>query len=505
MVLLGAPLPPVSGVSHALPRPSRQPKSLSPRIKDLASKLQGPESQGACSELALLASRSLSACRAVADAQIEPELTKLLASSADTTTQRWTLSILSNCAVVGGARERQAVAVPALCKLVMSPSPEVQHAAALHLATLSHSTVIQAAFGENQRALKALHAIEGKASVSFGPGQRTLQQEASTYARWALRTAQGRHYKPAYIPKSDEVVALEASVNIQKRVRSSLVAASYRKEMQLRRSAATILQAGYRSHDSRSKMAAEMLVMGPAAALLQGVMRGRQQRQRDAAEKAQREVENNAAAAKVQARVRGNKARTAKGGAEAEAEELVTFQLSVECTDGTLALPLTVGDAPAPEPAAEAEAATEAAGAEEDAAAAKVQARIRGNKARATKGGAEAPAVEEAATEAAPAEDAADEDAAAAKVQARIRGNKVRATKGGAEAPAAEEAATEAAVTEAPADEDAAAAKVQARIRGNKVRATKGGAEATEAPAEAAEGEATAEAPVEAADGEASA
>ena len=29
-----------------------------------------------------------------------------------------------------------------------------------------------------------------------------MQDESAQYARWALRTAQGRNYKPAYEPKS---------------------------------------------------------------------------------------------------------------------------------------------------------------------------------------------------------------------------------------------------------------------------------------------------------------
>ena len=92
--------------------------------------------------------------------------------------------------------------------------PEVQHAAALHLATLSHSANVQLAFKENQRALRCLHAIEGKKSMSLSlPGKQTLQNEALQYARWALRTAQGRNIKPAYVPKTDEELEYEGSMS----------------------------------------------------------------------------------------------------------------------------------------------------------------------------------------------------------------------------------------------------------------------------------------------------
>jgi hypothetical protein len=286
----------------------------------------------------------------------------VLKTSDDPVTQCWTLSILSNCAATRESRERQTVAVPALCALVMSPVPEVQHAASLHLATLSHSANVQAAFGENQRALRTLHDIEGKTSKALSsPGKRSLQQEASQYARWALRTAQGRNYKPLYVPKSEEQLALEASVAIQARVRSSFVANQYRKEMAQRKVAATILQAGHRSHTARKELAAEMMVQAPAAALLQGVMRGRQQRKRDLVERRRLEQENNLAATRVQARVRGSRARdgvrqqraetstgggavAADAGGEAEADaEAVSFNIEIQCSDGSLSLPFAIG------------------------------------------------------------------------------------------------------------------------------------------------------------------
>ena len=345
---VGAPSKPATGGLLSKGLVAKAAKTLGPRISDLKEQLalkSGNEGRmkGACCELALLASRSLSACAAVANAQLEPELGKILTSNADATTQCWTLSILSNCASIGDSRERQAAIVPTLCKLVQSPIPEVQHAAALHLATLSHSSAVQAAFGENQRALRMLHSIESKASAPLSkPGKASLQSEASQYARWALRTAQGRNYKPAYIPKTDEELALEASINIQARVRSSFVAASYRKEMAQRRAAATILQAGYRGHTSRAEVAAEIMVQAPAAALLQGMMRGRAQRKRDVQEREALRREHNLAASKVQARVRGKSTRAkglpGKGGGEGGGS--LSLNLSVSCSDGQIELPI---------------------------------------------------------------------------------------------------------------------------------------------------------------------
>ena len=112
MVLLGVPkadLPPVKP-----PPPKRRPmggsmaqpaKSLAPRISDLSATLASKSSEegkvkGACAELALLASRSVSACMAVADAEIEKPLSQVLIKQSDPATQCWVMSILSNCARV---------------------------------------------------------------------------------------------------------------------------------------------------------------------------------------------------------------------------------------------------------------------------------------------------------------------------------------------------------------------------------------------------------------------
>lgn len=333
--------------------PSKPAKSLGPRIDELAKLLGSGASdarvKSAACELAMLASRSISACMTVADAKIEPQLSGVLSTSKDPTTQCWTMSILSNCASLKESRERQAVAVPALCKLIASPVPEVQHAAALHLATLSHSAAVQKAFAANGAAVRMLHDIEGLASKALSkPGAKTLQQEAAQYARWTLRTPQGRRHKPDFVPKSHEEVEMEQAVAIQARVRSSFVANAYRKEMQQRRAAATILQAGYRSHHARDDMAKEILVQGPAVALMQGFMRGKLQRKSDAEARRRARAEQDNAAARVQAIHRGRVVRSGKGavapnGGTAVAGDPV-INLSFACSDGTYDLPLFFDD-----------------------------------------------------------------------------------------------------------------------------------------------------------------
>ena len=173
----------------------------------------------------MLAAASISACQAVVEAKIEPQLSKVLLKEKDPMTQCWAMSVLSNCAINKASRERQQAAIPALCKLIMSPNPEVQHAAALHLALLSRSSSLATAFASNNKSMQSLYSLEKKTSDALkSPAFDTLRMEASQYARWALRSAQGRHYKPAYVPKSQEQLDYEATVAIRARVRSSFVA-----------------------------------------------------------------------------------------------------------------------------------------------------------------------------------------------------------------------------------------------------------------------------------------
>lgn len=372
MVLLGGdrgsasgPLPPLGSTLAQKPdstrlrsAPPAKPRGIAPLIKELSTQLSQGEARakGAVGELAMLASRSLTACVAVADAKLEAPLAKILKTHKDPHTMCWTMSVLANCASIPASRERQAVAVPALCKLVQSKDPQVQHAATLHLATLSHSAHVQQLFGANYNALRALHDIEKRSSkVLSMPGRASLQQEASTYARWALRTAQGRNYKPAYMPKTDEELEAEGAVAIQARVRSSFVANQYRAEMKQRRAAATILQAGYRGHTSRAGVAAELLVQAPAVALLQGWVRGRAHRKEMAKQKAREQREMDLAAARIQGGYRGRQLRSRRAAAATEAEgedddeggaagRVATLTLELQCEDGKLPLTLQLGD-----------------------------------------------------------------------------------------------------------------------------------------------------------------
>jgi len=86
---------------------------------------------------------------------------------------------------------------------------------------------------------------------------------------------------PAAIGLSGEAASPEqASIPIQARVRSSFMAARYRKEMKARRAAAVVLQAGYRGHQGRSQAAHSRMAEAAAAARLQARMRGRIERGR---------------------------------------------------------------------------------------------------------------------------------------------------------------------------------------------------------------------------------
>jgi hypothetical protein len=350
---LGLPPPPPGGLPPVNARSgsagAKPSKSLAPRIAELGQALaagQPAKAKAACSELAMLAAASISACQAVVEAKIEPQLSKVLLKEKDPMTQCWAMSVLSNCAINKASRERQQAAIPALCKLIMSPNPEVQHAAALHLALLSRSSSLATAFASNNKSMQSLYSLEKKTSDALkSPAFDTLRMEASQYARWALRSAQGRHYKPAFVPKSQEQLDYEATVAIQARVRSSFVANGYRNEMKARRAAATIVQASYRGHGARSAVAQQIMIEGPAAALLQSVIRGRKQRKKD------RSVKEDKAATKVQAMTRGRKARGYKKSVSDGAQNGErgstphngrSFNIYLECADGDMRVPIAV-------------------------------------------------------------------------------------------------------------------------------------------------------------------
>jgi hypothetical protein len=123
---------------------------------------------------------------AVAEAKLEPQLTKVLRDSKDPTTVCWTLSILSNCASSKASRERQSVAIPALAALITSPIPEVQHAAALHLATLSHSDSLAAVIGSSNRTMASMCAPQPLSRAS-AVARASVVLSRSPRPRWSIR------------------------------------------------------------------------------------------------------------------------------------------------------------------------------------------------------------------------------------------------------------------------------------------------------------------------------
>ena len=228
---------------------SGQARSMAPRVAELGEKLtdDAMQTKAVCSELAFLASRSMSACAAVADGRLESKLSRVLSQTSDPHLQCDVVGILSNCATASRAScARQAASIATLSALVASANPEVQHAAALHLATLSHSDQLSAAIGKSRTAMKTLRELELQASETLAsPGHASLRQQAAQYARWALRTPRGFHLKPAFKPKPLHVQEHDSSVQLQARVRSSFVANQYRNEMKARRAAAAVVQASY--------------------------------------------------------------------------------------------------------------------------------------------------------------------------------------------------------------------------------------------------------------------
>ena len=241
-------------------------KPLGPRVATLAGGLDSKDPvtrMSAISELALLVSCSGAARDAVAAGQIENKLLKVLSRTSDSNGQCYIMSILSNLADNQASRERQVTVVPALATLLKSHSPEVRHAAALHLARLSHSDLQRQALSKSgapprepsplrqqphrdltpvSGGLRLLHSMEaeqdmrrvqtlptlghsgssGTLAGKIRPSDRhaLLLQETAQYARWTLRSAQGRNYKPSLQPKSAEVYAEEmAAVNLQKHER----------------------------------------------------------------------------------------------------------------------------------------------------------------------------------------------------------------------------------------------------------------------------------------------
>ena len=247
--------------------PTKNLKPLGPRVASLAGGLDSKDPvtrMAAISELALLVSCSGAARDAVAAGQVESKLLKVLSRTSDSNGQCYIMSILSNLADNQASRERQVTVVPVLATLLKSHSPEVRHAAALHLARLSHSDLQRQALSKSgalprepfplrqqftltsplplSAGLRLLHSMEaeqdmrrvrtlptlghsgssGTLAGKIRPSDRhaLLLQETAQYARWTLRSAQGRNYKPSLQPKSAEFYAQEeAAINLQKHER----------------------------------------------------------------------------------------------------------------------------------------------------------------------------------------------------------------------------------------------------------------------------------------------
>lgn len=153
---------------------------------------------------------------------------------------------------------------------------QVQHAVALHLATVSHSPHVRRAFAVAPSApLGSLYRLEQGADPAFAiseplaPHARRLRDEALEYARWSLHTSQGRNYKPDYDPPSffARQAAKEASVQrLQAAVRGVKALRAFRTLLSQRAQMASSVQAHYRGVLTRREVAAHRSEVRPAAA-----------------------------------------------------------------------------------------------------------------------------------------------------------------------------------------------------------------------------------------------
>jgi len=325
---------------------SGQARSMAPRVAELGQKLTGDamQTKAVCSELAFLASRSMSACTTVADGRLESKLSRVLSQTSDPHLQCDVVGILSNCATASRAScARQAASIATLSALVASANPEVQHAAALHLATLSHSDQLSAAIGKSRTAIKTLRELERQASETLAsPGHASLRQQAAQYARWALRTPRGFHLKPAFKPKPLHVQEHDSSVQLQARVRSSFVANQYRNEMKARRAAAAVVQASYRGHHGRTAVAQQILAEGAAAALLQALIRGRQHRKDSSSGGGGERVVAPLAGACGDGTTESSTTDAPLAAHDGESAELLLLPVPLYCADGDTALDLSI-------------------------------------------------------------------------------------------------------------------------------------------------------------------
>jgi len=319
---------------------------MAPRVAELGEKLtdDAMQTKAVCSELAFLASRSMSACAAVADGRLESKLSRVLSQTSDPHLQCDVVGILSNCATASRAScARQAASIATLSALVASANPEVQHAAALHLATLSHSDQLSAAIGKSRTAMKTLRELELQASETLAsPGHASLRQQAAQYARWALRTPRGFHLKPAFKPKPLHVQEHDSSVQLQARVRSSFVANQYRNEMKARRAAAAVVQASYRGHHGRTAVAQQILAEGAAAALLQALIRGRQHRKDSSSGGGGERVVAPLAGACGDGTTESSTTDAPLAAHDGESAELLLLPVPLYCADGDTAVDLSI-------------------------------------------------------------------------------------------------------------------------------------------------------------------
>jgi hypothetical protein len=251
-----------------MPAMARAPsRTVGPRIEALATQLQDPAAaKSAVAELAMLASCSETARRAMLLSKVEARIVSLLsAPTIEPQMQIWGLSVLSNLAVgqgrLPGGRKRQLHSVPMLSALLSSHNPEVQHAAALHLATLSHSPEVRLAIARAASApLASLYALEDPATAKAAPPSpyaRRLRDEALDYARLALRTSQGRNYKPAfdrgafYAHKAREE---KGAMHIQAEMRRRRAQAEYNRLQVQRTRGAVAVQKNVRRLQSRTRV-----------------------------------------------------------------------------------------------------------------------------------------------------------------------------------------------------------------------------------------------------------
>mmetsp|Transcript_36523 Transcript_36523/g.117283 ORF Transcript_36523/g.117283 Transcript_36523/m.117283 type:complete len:458 (+) Transcript_36523:75-1448(+) len=234
----------------------------------------------------MLASCSETARRAMLVNKVEARIVSLLSTSTiEPHMQIWGLSVLSNLAVGQGklpggqaARNRQ---VAMLAALLSSHDPGVQHAAALHLATLSHSPEVRLAIARAPSApLASLYVLEDPTTAKAAPPlpyARRLRDEALDYARLALRTPQGRHYKPAfdrrafYAHKAQEE---KGATYIQAEIRRWRAQAEYTRNQSRRTCGAVLVQKNVRRMQSRTSVQQLKATLHTAASRIGARIRG---------------------------------------------------------------------------------------------------------------------------------------------------------------------------------------------------------------------------------------